>query len=75
MFMIVKSLLRLDKMNSDDYIETAKKLNDSDIDLLVIEHEYGIFGGEHGEYILDLVNNLEIPVVTTLHTILSEPDL
>lgn len=58
-----------------DYLNAAKKLNDSDIDLLVIEHEYGIFGGEHGDYILDLINNLEIPLVTTLHTVLSEPDL
>jgi len=57
-----------------DYIEAAKKINASNIDLLVIEHEYGIFGGEDGEYILDLINNLEIPVVTTLHTILSEPN-
>ncbi len=57
-----------------DYIEMAKKLNTSNIDLLVIEHEFGIYGGEHGDYILDLVNNLEIPIVTTLHTILSEPD-
>lgn len=58
-----------------DYLKAARGLSDSDIDLLVIEHEYGIFGGEHGEYILDLIDNLEIPVVTTLHTILSEPDL
>ncbi|MDD2190461.1 MAG: glycosyltransferase family 4 protein [Eubacteriales bacterium] len=57
-----------------DYIRMAKELNHSDIDLLVIEHEYGIFGGEHGAYILDLINNLEIPVVTTFHTILSKPD-
>ena len=58
-----------------DYLKAARKLNDSNFDLLVIEHEYGIFGGEHGEYILDLINNIEIPVVTTLHTILSEPGL
>lgn len=57
-----------------DYLKVARKLNDSDIDLLVVEHEYGIFGGEYGEYILDLVSNIEIPVVTTLHTILSEPN-
>jgi len=60
--------------NHDDYIEAAHKLNDSDIDLLVIEHEYGIFGGEYGDYIIDFVNSLDIPVVTTLHTILSEPN-
>lgn len=67
----VMAEIRQDEQN--DYIEMAKRLNASNIDLLVIEHEYGIYGGEHGEYILDLVNNLEIPVVTTLHTILSEP--
>lgn len=57
-----------------DYIDLADELNNSDIDLLVIEHEYGIYGGDHGEYILDLINNLDIPFVTTLHTILSDPD-
>lgn len=58
-----------------DYLKVAERLNGSDIDLLVIEHEYGIFGGEYGDYILDLINNIEIPVVTTLHTILSEPNI
>ncbi len=57
-----------------DYEELALKLNSSDIDLLVIEHEYGIYGGERGEYLLDLFDKLKMPVVTTFHTILSEPD-
>lgn len=69
-----KVIAEIRQNNHDGYIEAARKLNDSDIDLLVIEHEYGIFGGEHGDYILDFVNNLDIPVVTTLHTILSEPN-
>ena len=56
-----------------EYIKLALKLNNSDTDLLVIEHEFGIFGGESGEYILDLILNLKIPVVTTFHTILLEP--
>ncbi|MGB8451178.1 MAG: glycosyltransferase family 4 protein [Anaerocolumna sp.] len=56
------------------YIELADKLNTSEIDLLVVEHEYGIYGGDHGDYILELINKLEIPIVTTLHTILTEPD-
>ena len=68
-----KVMAEIRQNNRNDYVEMAKKLNDSNIDLLVIEHEYGIFGGDHGDYILDLINNLEIPVVTTLHTILSEP--
>ena len=57
-----------------DYIELALKLNDSDTDVLIIEHEYGIYGGEYGEYILDLILNLRIPVVTTFHTVLSDPN-
>lgn len=70
-----KVIAEIGQHEQGDYLKAARKLNDSDMDLLVIEHEYGIFGGEHGDYILDLVNNLEIPVVTTLHTILTEPDL
>ncbi|HEY5562838.1 MAG TPA: glycosyltransferase [Clostridiaceae bacterium] len=46
----------------------------STIDLLVIEHEYGIYGGDHGDYLLDLLNNIDIPVITTLHTILTNPN-
>lgn len=69
-----KVIAGIGQYEREDYLKAARELNASDMDLLVIEHEYGIFGGEHGEYILDLVNNLEIPVVTTLHTILTEPD-
>ena len=58
----------------EDYVKAARSLNASNADLLMVEHEYGIFGGERGEYLLDLIDNLEIPLVTTLHTILSEPD-
>ncbi|MHB8061154.1 MAG: glycosyltransferase family 4 protein [Ruminiclostridium sp.] len=70
-----KVIAKVGQHEQDDYLKTARELNDSDIDLLVIEHEYGIFGGDHGDYILDLIKNIQIPVVTTLHTILSEPDL
>lgn len=68
-----KVIAKIGQQKQADYIKTARELNNSDIDLLVIEHEYGIYGGEHGKYILDLIDNLEIPVVTTLHTVLPEP--
>jgi glycosyltransferase involved in cell wall biosynthesis len=45
------------------------------VDLLVIEHEYGIFGGECGEYIIDLAKGLKIPFIVTTHTVLLEPSL
>ncbi|MDI3311332.1 MAG: glycosyltransferase family 4 protein [Thermoanaerobacterium sp.] len=66
-------IYRLKQHDRNSYLELADKLNDSLVDLLVIEHEYGIYGGEWGEYILDLVDNLKVPYVVTLHTVLSKP--
>jgi glycosyltransferase involved in cell wall biosynthesis len=66
-------IMELWQHDRESYISTAKAINNSDIELLVIEHEYGIFGGEAGEYILDLVDNLQIPFITTLHTVLPNP--
>lgn len=63
----------LNQFTKDDYKKLACKLNSSDVDLVVIEHEYGIYGGDTGEYLLDFINNLTIPFITTLHTVLSEP--
>jgi polysaccharide biosynthesis protein PslF len=62
------------KNERGDYSKAAQRLNVSDVDLLMVEHEFGIFGGKRGEYVLDMIENLEMPVVTTLHTILPEPD-
>ncbi len=47
-------MLELAQNNRDNYRKMAEKLNHSKIELLVIEHEYGIYGGEWGEYLLDL---------------------
>lgn len=57
----------------DDYKKAADFLNLSDTDVICLQHEYGIFGGEDGNYILHLLDNLTRPVVTTLHTVLKEP--
>ena len=68
-----KVIYSIDKNNQQDYIDVAVKLNASNIDLLVIEHDHGTYGGDDGDYILDLVNSIDIPVVTILHTVLKEP--
>ncbi len=57
----------------DDYVQTAKFLNRSGFDLVSLQHEYGIFGGPAGGYIVELLSRLEMPVVTTLHTVLPSP--
>jgi len=56
-----------------DYLSAAKFINISGADLCILEHEYGIFGGQNGVYILPLLHRLEIPLIVTLHTILKNP--
>ena len=56
------------------YRQAADFLNFSNIDLVCLQHEYGIFGGPAGGHILELLRRLQMPVVTTLHTVLREPD-
>lgn len=56
-----------------DYKKAAEFINTSGAVVCVLEHEYGIFGGSEGIYILSLLNRLEIPVVSTLHTVLEMP--
>ncbi|MBL7113206.1 MAG: glycosyltransferase family 4 protein [Bacteroidales bacterium] len=56
-----------------DYIQAAKYINYSGADVCILEHEYGIFGGESGVYILPLLHRLEIPLMVTLHTVLKTP--
>jgi glycosyltransferase involved in cell wall biosynthesis len=56
------------------YKQAADFLNFSNIDLVCVQHEYGIFGGPAGSHILALLRRLHMPVVTTLHTVLREPD-
>lgn len=69
-----KVIMELGQNFRESYRQTASRLNNSDIELLVIEHEFGIYGGERGEYLLDLIDNLQIPFITTLHTVLPAPD-
>ncbi len=57
----------------EDYRLAAEYLNSSGIDLVCLQHEFGIFGGPDGSYINTLLKNLRVPVVTTLHTVLPQP--
>lgn len=55
------------------YLRAAEVLNAGPTDVVCLQHEYGIFGGNDGEHALALLERLRMPVVTTLHTILMEP--
>jgi len=56
-----------------DYPRAAEFINYSDIRFVSIQHEYGIFGGDDGGYILDFVDALRVPAIVTLHTVLKHP--
>lgn len=59
--------------NVDDYRRAADELNAWNADVVCLQHEFGIFGGEAGVHILTLLSRLTMPIVTALHTVLSEP--
>ncbi len=67
----VKLTIRQEYQN--DYLEAVKSINISGADLCILEHEFGIFGGQSGVYILPFLHSLEIPFIVTLHTILKSP--
>src|SRR5258705_118354 len=54
----------------ETYAEAARALGAAGCDVVLIQHEFGIFGGEAGEHVLRFVENLSIPYVITLHTVL-----
>jgi len=67
----VRLTVRQDQV--EDYIQAADYINQSDAEICILEHEFGIFGGQDGVYILSLLHRLKIPFIVTLHTILKTP--
>ena len=66
--------LELDQEDQTSYERAAEFLNFNGNDLVCLQHEYGIYGGVAGRYILTLLGKLKMPVVTTLHTVLRDPN-
>jgi glycosyltransferase involved in cell wall biosynthesis len=56
-----------------DYVKAAAFLNNAGFDVVSLQHEYGIFGGQAGGNIIEILSRLQMPVVTTLHTVLDKP--
>lgn len=59
--------------NKTDYLKAAEYINKSDADAISLQHEYGLYGGKSGDYILALLKNVRKPILTTLHTITKNP--
>src|ERR1019366_6105839 len=66
-------VLQINDDNIDEYVRAADFLNAGRFDVVCLQHEFGIFGGEAGAHILVLLSRLTMPVVTTLHTVLAKP--
>ena len=67
--------IELDQEDCASYVRAADFLNFNDNDLVCLQHEYGIYGGPAGGHILALLRKLKMPLVTTLHTVLRDPDV
>ncbi|MBU0581200.1 MAG: glycosyltransferase family 4 protein, partial [Candidatus Margulisbacteria bacterium] len=65
--------IQIEQNNLDAYFNAADFFNKSEVSVISLQHEFGIFGGKDGEYILTLLKKLKKPVITTLHTVLANP--
>ena len=65
--------LQINDQNLAEYEDGADFLNARQIDVVCLQHEFGIFGGEAGSHLMALLSRLTMPIVTTLHTVLAEP--
>ena len=65
--------LTINQESQKDYLSAVKYINLSGADCCILEHEFGIYGGQNGVYILPLLHRLEIPLIVTLHTIIKKP--
>jgi len=65
--------LTIRQESQKDYLSAVKYINLSGADCCILEHEFGIYGGNNGVYILPLLHRLEIPLIVTLHTIIKTP--
>jgi glycosyltransferase involved in cell wall biosynthesis len=61
---------QIERDSVDDYVQATRYVNLSKVDLVNLQHEFGVFGGEWGEYVNSFLEDLQKPVVTTLHTLL-----
>ncbi len=64
----------LSETDSDAYLRAADFLNINAVDVLSVQHEFGIFGGKAGSHLLSMLRALQTPIVSTLHTVLGEPN-
>ena len=68
-------VLQIERDKIEDYYRAADYINQSDADIVCLQHEFGLFGGDAGDYIFALLSGIDKPVITTMHTVIREPEL
>src|SRR5690606_37447356 len=63
----------VDQDDHGAYLKAADFINQNHVDACIVQHEFGIFGGQNGIFILSLLHSLEVPVMATFHTVLNKP--
>ena len=70
-----KVIMQINETEMEDYVDRALEINKSrNIKIVNIQHEYGLYGGEQGEYLIAFLELLKKPVIITMHTVLKHPD-
>lgn len=64
----------IDQREIESYRECARNLKKAGVTSICVQHEYGIYGGEAGDYLMELLDRVDVPVIATLHTILENPN-
>ena len=62
-------IFQIERDSIESYIDAASHINSSDINVVSLQHEFALFGGNGGEYITTFLEHLHKPIITTLHTI------
>src|SRR5664279_1784580 len=69
---VVRSVI--EEQDLESYRRAAHFLNSSNVDVVSVQHEFGIFGGPAGSHLVALLRDLKAPIITTLHTVLLKPN-
>jgi glycosyltransferase involved in cell wall biosynthesis len=68
-------VFQIERNKLEDYYRAADFINHSDADVICLQHEFGLFGGDAGDYIFALLSGISKPVITTMHTVILDPEL
>src|SRR5258708_5123870 len=64
----------IEEQNLDSYLRAADFLNITNVDAVCVQHEFGIYGGPAGSHLVPMIRALKMPVVTTFHTVMNNPN-